>query len=306
MYDTIIIGAGPAGMTAGIYASRREMKTLIISKQIGGQVAWASTIENYPGFKSISSFDLISKMQEQIKSLGVEIKIDEVKKIEKIKTHSFVLYTDKEKYKTKTIIIAIGLFPRRLTIPGEKKFTGKGVSYCTNCDGPLYKNKVVAVVGGGNAGLDATDVLCKIAKKVYLIHYSEKFNAFESLIKKVKKHKNIEFILNSNIQEIMGKNKVEKIKILNNKNNKKSELAVDGLFIEIGRVANTDFIAGLVDKDKHGQIVVDEKCKTNVNGIFAAGDATQVEFKQITVACGQATIAALSAHQYLQNLRIKI
>lgn len=301
MYDTIIIGAGPAGMTAGIYASRREMKTLIISKQIGGQVAWASTIENYPGFKSINSFDLISKMREQIKGLGVEIKIDEVKKIEKTKTHSFVLYTDKEKYKTKTIIIAIGLFPRRLTIPGEKKFTGKGVSYCTNCDGPLYKNKIVAVVGGGNAGLDAVDVLSKIAKKVYLIHYSEKFNAFESLIKKIKKHKNIEFILNSNIQEIIGKNKVEKIKILNNKNNKKSELAVDGLFIEIGRVANTDFIAGLVNKDKHEQIVVNEKCEANVNGIFAAGDVTQVEFKQIVIACGQAATAALSAHQYLRK-----
>ncbi|MBU0619993.1 thioredoxin-disulfide reductase [Patescibacteria group bacterium] len=300
MYDTIIIGAGPAGMTAGIYASRKEMKTLIISKQVGGQIAWASTIENYPGFKSIDNYDLISRMQEQVKDLGVEIKIDEIQKIKKTKTGNFIVHTNKEKYKTKTIIITIGMSPRRLAIPGEVKFTGHGVSYCANCDGPLYRNKIVAVVGGGNAALDAADVLSKIAKKVYLIHRSKEFRAFSNLIKIVNKIKNIKFILNSEIKEITGENKIEKIKILNNKNNKTSELTINGLFVEIGRITNTDLVAGFVNRDKQDQIIVNEQCQTNIDGIFAAGDVTQVKFKQITIACGQATIAALSAYQYLQ------
>ncbi len=332
MYDVIIIGAGPAGMSAAIYATRREMKTLIIGRETGGQVAMAGEIENYPGFKSVNNFDLIAKMAEQVKSLGAEIKNDEVKNIDPSTTlrtgpstnsprpelgtkagqarqeKYFTLYTNREKFEAKTIIVAMGLSPRRLAIPGEVELAGKGVSYCANCDGPLFKNKTVAVVGGGNAALDAAEVLSKIAAKVYLIHRNEIFKAFEELVDEVKAKKNVEMILNSEVKEIIGSapltaggaTRVEKIKVLNNKINEMKDLVVDGVFIEVGRIASTDLVGDLVERNERNQIVVDEKCRTTCDGIFAAGDVTQVEFKQITIAVGQGTIAALAAYQYLQ------
>lgn len=299
MYDTIIIGAGPAGMTAAIYAARREMKTLIISKDVGGQVALAFDIENYPGFISINSADLIKKMQEHVRALGVEIRNEEVKTIEK-QDDRFILYANKDKFETKTLILAMGLSPRRLAIAGEKEFAGKGVSYCANCDAPLYKNKTVAVVGGGNSALDAAEVLSKIAKRVYLIHRSGSFAAFDGLVDEVKAKKNIELLLDSEIKEITGGNKLEKLKIFNSKENSSTELDADGLFIEVGRIAHTDLVDELVKRDARGQILVDEKCQTGTDGVFAAGDVTQIEYKQITTAAGQGTIAALAAYQYLQ------
>ena len=300
VYDIIIIGSGPAGMTAAIYAARREMKTLVIGKELGGQMVWASSIENYPGFKKIDNYDLIVKMQEQVKGLGVEIKTGEVKRIEK-KDKIFILHVGKDKYQTKTVIITIGLAPRRLAIPGEEEFSGKGVSYCANCDGPFYKDKVVAVVGGGNAALDAAEVMSKIAKKVYLIHRRSEFRGFEVLIEDVEERKNIELLLETGVKEILGKGKVEKIKIVSNKTGEEKDLAIDGIFIEVGRVAHTDLVADLVERDKNDQIVVNEKQGTKTPGLFAAGDVTnKSEFKQITIAMGQATIAALAAYQYLQ------
>jgi thioredoxin-disulfide reductase len=309
MYDTIIIGSGPAGMTAAIYAARREMKVLIIGKELGGQMIWASEIENYPGFKKISNYDLILKMQEQVKGLGVEIKTDEVKKIKKGDDEVFTLHAGKEDYKARTVIIAMGLAPRRLAIPGEEEFNGKGVSYCANCDGPFYKDKIVAVVGGGNAALDAAEVMSKIAKKVYLIHRREEFKAFEALIKDVQERKNIELLLETETKEIMGQNNVEthnhasvqRIKIMNSKTGEEKELAIDGVFVEVGRVAHTDLVAELVERDAGDQIVVDKKQGTKTPGLFAAGDVTEKsEFKQITIALGEGTIAALAAYQYLQ------
>jgi len=299
MLDTIIIGSGPAGVAAGIYAVRREMKTLIIGKEMGGQMAWAGDIENYPGFKSIMSFELIEKFREHLVSSGVENLSAEVKKIEKTDEGNYKVYTSKDEYITKTIIIAMGLTPKRLAIEGEEKYNGKGVSYCANCDGPLYKNKTVAVIGGGNAAVDAAEILSKIASKVYLIHRSEKFKAFDILVNEVRERQNIELMENSEVKEILGENKVEKI-IVHNKDNKNTEIALDGIFIEIGRIAHTDLVEELIKRDERGQIVVDEKCRTNSEGIFAAGDVTQTEFKQITVAMGQGTIAALAAYQYIQ------
>lgn len=300
MYDTIIIGSGAAGMTAGIYAVRRKMKTLIIGRQVGGQIIWASTIENYPGFKSVGSFELIQKMQDQVKSLGVEMKTEEVEKVIK-DGDSFSVITDQERYQGKTIIMAMGLSPRRLNIPGEKELTGRGVSYCANCDGPLFKNKVVAVVGGGNAALDAAEVLSKIAKKVYLIYRRSKFKGFEILADKVNKKNNIDIRLDSEIIEILGSQKLEKLKVTNTIEQTVTELRVDGLFIEIGHEPKTDMVAGLVARDSKGQIVVDLSGKTSLNGVFAAGDITQNEFKQIIISCGQGAVAALSAYKYLQT-----
>ena len=304
IFDVIIIGSGPAGMTAAIYAARREMKALVIGKELGGQMVWASSIENYPGFKKIDNYDLIVKMQEQVKGLGVEIKTDEVKRIEKGSEGTFVLHAGKEDYQARTLIIAMGLAPRRLAIPGEEEFNGKGVSYCANCDGPFYKNKTVAVVGGGNAALDAAEVMSKIAKKVYLIHRRNEFRGFEALIDDVRERENIELLLETETKEIIGQNKVEKIKIANSKTGEEKELEVDGIFIEVGRVAHTDLVADLVERDDNGQIAVDEKQGTKTPGLFAAGDVTnRSNFKQITIALGEGTIAALSAYQYLQLKR---
>lgn len=301
IYDTIIIGSGPAGMTAAIFATRREMKTLVIGKELGGQIVWAGEIENYPGFKSIQNYDLIEKMRDQTASCGAEIKSAEVNMIERVDEDTFKVITNKEEFLTKTIILTMGLSPRRLAVPGEIEFAGRGVSYCANCDGPLYKGKNVAVIGGGNAAFDAAEVLSKIASRVYLIHRNKDFKAFDALVSEVQQRENITILSDTKIKEITGESKVEKI-IYTNISEEKQEVAVDGVFIEIGRIASTDLVADFVDRDEKMQLNVNNKMETKTAGIFAAGDvANASEFKQITVAIGQATIAALSAYKYLQN-----
>lgn len=302
MYDTIIIGSGPAGITAAIYAARRAMKVLLLGKNVGGQVTWATEIENYPGFTNISSFDLIQKWQDHITAAGVEMKHEDVFKIEK-KDDYFLLNAsngEKKEYLTKTLIIAMGLSHRLLNVPGEAEFTGKGISYCANCDGPFFKNKTVAVIGGGNCALDAAEVMGKMASKVYLVSRDDKLIGFESVIAKIKNKDNIEIIYNSNVKEVLGENKVTSINIVNHKNNEERELPVDGIFVEIGREARTDLVQNLVKTDNQNQIVIDAEGATSTPGIFAAGDVTNVPFKQITIAVGQGTIAALSAYKYLQ------
>ncbi len=300
MYDLIIIGSGPAGMTAGIYAARREMKTLIIGREVGGQLVWASEIENYPGFNKINAFELIDRIKQQTLGCGVELKDDEVKRIEKTARGTFLLYTGRESFEAKAVIVAIGLSPRRLAVPGEVEFNGRGVSYCANCDGPFFKNKTVAVIGGGNSALDAAEVMSKIGSQVYLIHYNDKLKAFEALLDEVKSKSNISILLNTTIKSIEGKDKVEKIKVLNSLTNTVTEILLDGVFIEVGRIASTDLIADLADRDQKNQILANSKGETKTPGLFAAGDVTDCEFKQLTIAMGQATTAALSAYQYLQ------
>lgn len=301
VYDTIVIGSGPAGLTAAIYAGRREMKTLVIGQLLGGQLVWASEIENYPGFKSITAHELTQKMQEQVLSIGIEIKTAEIKKIEKAENDEYVITNGKDTYRAKTIIIAIGLVPRRLAVKGEEELTGRGVSYCANCDGPFFKNKTVAVIGGGNAALDAADVMSKIAAKVYLIHRLKTCEGFEILFHEIKNRPNVELLLDSQVQEIVGANKVEELVVSNNETNAKQNIKIDGVFIEVGRIAHTDLVADLLERDERNQIIVDAKACTSAPGIFAAGDVTNVPFKQITIACGQGTIAALSAYEYLQK-----
>jgi len=300
MYDLIVIGLGPAGMTAGIFAARREMKTLVIGKELGGQLIWASEIENYPGTPKISSFDLIEKMRLQTIESGAEIKIDEVKKIEKTKEGNFIVFTLREKFEASAVIIALGLSPKRLAIPGELEFSGKGVSYCANCDGPFYKGRKVVVVGGGNSALDAAEVLSKMASEVYLIHRNKEFRGFESLVKDVYDRENIKILLNSELKEIIGDDKVTKIRVANNLDGSSEELDIDGVFIEVGRIASTDLVSEFVERNEKNQIIINNQGETKTQGIFAAGDVTSCETKQITVATGQATIAALSAYKYLQ------
>lgn len=300
MYDLIIIGSGPAGMTAGIYAARREMKTLIIGKEVGGQMVWASEIENYPGFEKISAFDLIRKFKQQTISLGVEMKDDEVKQVERTTDETFLIHTNRETFEGKTVIVAMGLSPRRLAVNGEIEFNGRGVSYCANCDGPFFKNKRVAVIGAGNSALDAAEVLSKIASQVYLIQHNDKFKAFDALVAEVESRSNIEIILNTDVKSIEGKDKVEKIRIADVNTKEEKEIELDGVFIEVGRIASTDLVGDFVDRNEKHQIIVNSKTETKTPGLFAAGDVTDCEFKQITIATGQATVAALEAYQYLQ------
>ena len=234
MYDIIIIGAGPTGLTAAIYAARRMMKTLVISKNIGGQMVWASEIANYPGVKTIGAIELVQNMSQQVKDFGVGIKIDEVKKIDKNTDGSFKIDGKKQSYLTKTIVLAMGLAPKQLGLARENQLVGKGISYCANCDGPLFKGKPVAVVGGGNAALDAAEVLSKIASQVYLIYHKPKFKGFESLVAWVEARKNIIIMLASDVVEIIGEQKLERLKIENKIDRTVKEIKVDGFFIEIG------------------------------------------------------------------------
>jgi alkyl hydroperoxide reductase subunit F len=300
MYDSIIIGAGAAGLTAAIYAIRREMKILVISRDIGGQMLWTNEIENYPGFSSISGFELIEKMKKQATDFGVEIKESDVKKIELTPAGDFLLYTNLETFTAKTVIVTMGLSPRRLAVPGEVEFSGKGVTYCATCDGPFFKHKTVSVIGGGNSALDAAELLSKIADKVYLIHRGGEFKAFEALINQVQERSNVEILLNTEVKNILGSTKVEKIKVVNNLDKSEREIITDGVFVEAGRIASTDLVAELAERNSQNKIITGPKGETKTPGLFAAGDVTDCEFKQITIATGQGTIAALSAYQYLQ------
>lgn len=300
MYDVIIIGSGPAGMTAGIFAVRREMKTLIIGKEVGGQLVWANEIENYPGFEMIKSFELIQRIKQQTEKAGVEFKDDEVKRIEKAEDDTFIIYTNRESFTAKTVIVAMGLSPRRLAVPGELEFNGQGVSYCANCDGPFYKNKRVAIIGGGNSALDAAELMSKIATQVYLIHRNDAFKAFDTLLDEVKGRENVEMILNSEIKNITGEGKVEKIIVLDRQTNAEREIELDGVFVEVGRIASTDLVGEFVERNEKNQIIVNKNMETKTPGLFAAGDVTDCTFKQITVAMGEATTAALMAYQHIQ------
>ncbi|KKR14518.1 MAG: Pyridine nucleotide-disulfide oxidoreductase, FAD/NAD(P)-binding domain-containing protein [Candidatus Falkowbacteria bacterium GW2011_GWA2_39_24] len=300
MYDTIIIGAGVAGLTAALYGQRRAMNLLVLSKDIGGQVNLTTEIENYPGFESITASELIERMSNQVKKLEIDIQAVEVTTISKDGDH-FVVKTTETEYQAKTLVIAMGLLPRRLEIPGEKELAGKGVTYCATCDGPFFKGKRVAVVGGGNAALDAAEYLSKICTEVHLINRTAKYRAFEAIVNEVKQTPNITMYDNSEIKSIHGQNKVESITVYNNQTKVEQTIELDGIFIEIGRVASTGLVANLVKLDDKGQIIIDDHCTTSQPGIFAAGDATNTPMKQITVACGLGTTAILAAYQYLHQ-----
>jgi thioredoxin reductase (NADPH) len=301
MFDVIIVGGGPAGLTAAIYAARRVLKTLIIAKDPGGKANLAGKVENYPGILSAPGFEIMQKMKEQAEKSGAEFKSDEVKSISKDKD-VFIVKTNSSEEKAKAIILAFGLAQRELGIPGEEKFKGRGVSYCAICDGPLYKNKIAAVVGGGNAAIDAAIYLGKLAKKVYLIHRREGFRAEELRVCKLKEIKNVELVLNSTVSEILGDDYVTAVRVSNVNTKAEREIRLDGIFIEIGYVSKADWLEGLVKLNERKEIVTDKDCKTSGFGIFAAGDITDVSFKQIIISAGEGAKAALSAYRYLNPI----
>jgi len=301
MYNLIIIGAGPAGLAAAVYAARQKINFCIISKDIGGQTVWSSDVENYLGFHLVSGSQLVERFQEHIKDYKIELKEEGVKQIKK-KNSSFIVVGDNGNYETKTILIASGKKPRLLGMTGEDKYRGKGVTYCATCDAPLFNGKTVAVVGGGNAALDAALLLEKYCPKIYLITINPEMKGEKSMIEKVKKSKKIEIIANAKTTEILGNKFVKKIKI-DAKGNMK-ELGVEGVFIEIGSIPSLDFDR-LTEKNKWNEIIIHDDKKnyisnlTSVPGIFAAGDCTDVPEKQIIVAAGEGVKAVLGVFKYL-------
>jgi len=303
MYDLIIIGAGPAGIAAGIYAARQRLKILIISKDIGGQVAKkAVDIENYPGFEKISGPDLVDLYQKQIAANNLEVMYDEVTNIKKKEDGFLVSVKSSKVYEAISVIVTSGAESKKINVPGEEEFEGRGVSYCSLCDGPVFKNKIVAVVGGGNNGFESTLFLSNYVPKVYILEYNSKTNADQENTDLVLKHKNIEIITNAKIVRIEGKVFVNKIVYEDLTSGKEIALDVSGVFIEIGYSPATHFLNGLVELNEKNEIVFDAKTlATKTPGLFSAGDCNVSKYKQIVMASGQGAIAALSAYEYIKK-----
>ncbi|MFC1482662.1 NAD(P)/FAD-dependent oxidoreductase [Candidatus Margulisiibacteriota bacterium] len=296
MYDLIIIGCGPAGITAAIYAVRKKITTLILTSNIGGQTSWSGEIENYTGFRIISGPELTQEFEEHVKKYGIPIKEHEpITSIQK-KDDIFEVTTKKDTYQSKAIIIASGKMSKRLSVPGEMEYQNKGVTYCATCDGPLFADKPVAIIGGGNSALDAAIQLMAICPKVYIVNITNALTGDPVMIEKVQHNDHVEIFNNSTVKEIKGNAFVEEIVVVTSDGEK--TLPVKGVFVEIGLIPNSDF--GIeVTKNDHNEIIVNNKNETNIPGLFAAGDVTDVPEKQIIVAAGEGAKAALTAVKYL-------
>ena len=302
MYELIIIGGGPAGMTVAVYAARKKLSTLLISYDIGGQVLWTAGIENYMGYQFIEGLELMKKFEEQVKQFPLDIKTGERVSSLSQTNGGFEARTDKgESYQAKAAILATGKRPRKLNVPGEKELLGRGVTYCAICDGPLFADVKVAVIGGGNSALEAADDMVKIADHVYLVSLTPLIGD-EIRIDRVKSASNLTMFLEHEVLEIKGDSRVKGIKIRDLKSKQERELDVGGIFIEIGLIPNSELVKELVTLNRLGEIEVNCGNETGVPGFFAAGDVTSVPDKQIVVAAGEGAKAALQAHRYLQRL----
>ena len=302
MHDLMIIGGGPAGMTAAVYVARKKLNALLLSKDLGGQVNWTLGVENYMGYQFIEGPELIHKFEEQVKKFPLEVKIGQgVSSLSRI-NGGFEARTDNgEIYQAKTAIIATGKRPRPLNVPGEEKLRGRGVTYCATCDGPLFAGMKVAVVGGGNSALEAADDMVKIADHVYLLSLTP-LTGDLILIDKVKGANNLTIFLEHEVVEIKGEKFVDGIRIRDLKTRQERELQVSGVFVEIGLIPNSDLAKGIITLNRLGEIEVNCADETSVIGLFAAGDVTSVPEKQIVIAAGEGAKAALAAHRYLQRL----
>ena len=302
MYELIIIGAGPAGMTAAVYAARKKLNTLLLSKDLGGQPNWTTGIENYMGYQFIEGPELMQKFEEQVKQFPIEVKIgDGAVNISRL-DGGFEVRTEKgETHQGRAAIIATGKRPRPLNVPGEEHLRGRGVTYCAICDGPLFAGMKVAVIGGGNSALEAADDMVRIGEHVYLVSLTP-LTGDQVLIDKVKRAANTTIFTEHETQEILGDNFVSGIKIKDLKSGEVRSLEVGGVFVEIGLIPNSELAKGLVNLNKLGEIVVNCACETGIPGLYAAGDVTDVPEKQIVVAAGDGAKATLQAHRYLQRL----
>lgn len=300
MYDIIVIGAGPAGVTAAIYAIRKRMDLLVISKDIGGQTAWSGSIENYTGYQFVTGPELTSKFEEHMRKYNVPLKEGEtvtaVKKIDE----KIIVTTDKGEYETKTLIIASGKKSRELNVSGEKEFKNRGLTYCATCDGPLFAGKDVAIIGGGNSALDAALQLLKIARHIYMINITSRLTGDPVMMEKVEESEAVSIMNNTHVLAVSGDKVVSGIRI--KREGKVEDLPVEGIFVEIGLMPNSDFVSD-VSRNSFSEIKVDSYNRTNIPGIFAAGDVTDVPEKQIIIAAGEGSKAALTAFRYLSERR---
>jgi len=298
MRDLIIIGAGPAGITASVYAARKRLDFIVITKDIGGQAAWSGDIENYTGYQFITGPELAAKFEEHMRAYNIEVKEgEEVTEVQRADSLIRVR-TARAEYESGTVIIASGKVSRELGVPGEKKFKNRGLSYCATCDGPLFAGKDVAIIGGGNSALDAALQLVKIAKRVYIVNNMPRLGGDAVMREKIEENKIVTVLNNAQVAAIEGGRMAERIRI--RRAGSEETIAVGGVFVEIGLIPNSGFAAD-VAKNEQGEIKVNSNNETNVPGIFAAGDVTDVPEKQIIIAAGEGAKAALSAFRYLAS-----
>lgn len=302
MYDLIIVGGGPAGLTAAVYTARKRINTLLITNDIGGQVNWTTGIENYMGYQFVEGAELIAKFEAQVNQFPIDRKIGQkVAYITKIDNGFEIITESENRFQGKTVLLVTGKRPRHLNIPGETELAGRGVTYCAICDGPIFAGQKVAVVGGGNSALEATLDMVKIAEHVNLVSLTP-LTGDPILVEKLTGARNLTVFLEHRPEEILGKNIVEGFVIRDLKTGERKQLDVTGVFIEIGLVPNSDMVKDLVKLNQHGEVPVNCSCETEIPGLFAAGDVTTVPEKQIVIAAGEGAKAALQAHRYLQRL----
>ena len=303
-FDVVILGAGPAGLAAAIYTGRARLNTLVLERGMpGGQILLTDFVENYPGFpEGVVPFELMENFRKQAEKFGAKIETDDAREIRKQKDLWYVV-GNKEEYPAHVVIIATGSVYRKLGLPGEGKFTGKGVSFCAICDGAFFRDQEIAVVGGGDNALTEAIFLTKFCKKVNVIHRRDKFRATKILQERIFANEKIKVLWDSIVEEISGEDTFESITIRNVKDNKTSKIKLDGLFISIGMDPNTEFVKGFIDLDELGQIKVNQSMATSQPGIFAAGDVTNACPEQMATAVGTGVAAALSVDEYLSNLK---
>jgi alkyl hydroperoxide reductase subunit F len=300
MFDLIIVGAGPAGITASVYAARKKMNLLVITKDIGGQAAWSGDIENYTGYQFITGPELVGKFEEHMRKYAIALKENEEVLELRRKSEGVWVKTDKGAYEAKTAVIASGKRSRELGVPGEVEFKNRGLTYCATCDGPLFSEKDVAVIGGGNSALDAALQLIQIARHIYLINITSDLGGDAIMREKVSESKKVSILNSTQVTAVLGDRMVSGIKI--RRQEKEETLPVQGVFVEIGLIPSSEFAKDL-EKNELGEIKVNCRNETNIPGIFAAGDVTEVPEKQIIVAAGEGAKAALSAFRYLAQHR---
>ena len=302
MYDVVIIGAGPAGMTAAVYCARKKLSTLLLSKDVGGQTLWTNDIENYMGYQFIEGPELVEKFEQQVRQFPIDVKIEEdVVGLTKVDGGFEVLTASGGTYRAKAAIIASGKRPRSLGVPGEERLRGRGVTYCATCDGPLYEGLKVAVIGGGNSAAEAVLDMLKIAAHVYMVSLTP-LTCDQLLVERFKENSTLTVYAEHATQEVLGGPLVSGIRIKDLKSGEERILEVSGVFVEIGLVPNSDFVKDLVELSGPGEIEVSCAGETAVSGLFAAGDVTNVPEKQIVVAAGEGAKAALQAYRFLQRL----
>lgn len=301
-YDLIIIGGACAGLAAATYAARRALKTVVVTKDIGGQIATTPTVENYPGVDFITGPQLAQDFYMQALKWGAEVHFDEVSKIEKHNEKDFTVTAGKAAYHGKAVILAYGKTPRSLGIPGEQEYAGRGVSYCVTCDAPLFKNRTVAVVGGGSSAMEGALILAKTCEKVYLVHRRDEFRGENVLLDQINAEPRIEKVLSVTPEEVLGNGQVATtLKVKSVKDGSFRELEVSGVFVEIGFLVRTDLVKDLVELDRLNQIVTNKKMETNNPGLLAAGDLTDSPYKQAVISAGEGATAALTAYSYIND-----